>query len=106
LRLYRRIANIRDPNLLVFDEGSGTTRISSGAFSLDNDGCSTFLKSLMYRASLNVSAPLITPEKNVVILITVEAVSGRASACDEIPGPAWDWSEAYFRNSIPKMYSL
>jgi hypothetical protein len=67
--LYRRIAKHGDTSMMVYDEASGAISVSSGAFRLDSDGCSVYMRSMLEAHDLAAEA-LVRDPMNVVISIT------------------------------------
>lgn len=72
-RLFRRISKSGDTNMLLTDEATGNRMVSSGAFVMDEDGCSVYIESLLLAEELGPEA-LVDEPQNVVISVTVETV--------------------------------
>lgn len=71
--VYRRIAREGDTNMTVVDEGTGERRVRSGAFSMDADGCSVYLESVLSSDRLG-PADLIRAPQNAIISVTAGEV--------------------------------
>lgn len=93
--LLRRIARSGDTNMIVFDEGDGSERVRGGAFSMDEDGCSTYCERVLEYAGLGPSGVARSPQ-NAVVSVTVEAV--RTVQFDVHPDPWPDDSDGGIRD--------
>lgn len=82
--LLRRIATYGDTNMMVVDDVTGETRISSGAFKLDQDGCSVYRLTVLTARGLDASAVVRAPQ-NAVVAVTAGTV--RAVSLDVRPDP-------------------
>jgi hypothetical protein len=72
--LYRRIATSGDRNMLVIDEQTGEIgRVSSGAFALDEDGCSVYSHAALAQHDLGPNDVSVAPQNLVVSVTAAEA---------------------------------
>lgn len=72
--MLRRIASLADPNLVARDEATGEVRLKSGAFSYDDDGCSTYRRERLEELGLQ---PLDLIEKPVQAVVALPAARVR-----------------------------
>ncbi len=84
--LYRRIARDGDEAMIVVDEATGGRIIRSGAFVVDEDGCSVYRDSVMRESSLGL-ADLVSAPQNVIISVTVAQVRRAALGVRGDPWP-------------------
>jgi hypothetical protein len=71
--LFRRISRSGDTSMIITDEVSGDRTISSGAFVMDDDGCSVYLASILSSSNLGPEDLAVAPQ-NVVISLTAKTV--------------------------------
>lgn len=70
--VFRRVAN-DSPSMVVVDVLTGHRRPSTGAFKLDPDGISVYLRSVLSRSGLSASEVAVRPG-NLVVELPVAAV--------------------------------
>lgn len=69
--LYRRVADSGDTSMMVTDQHTNEPRPSSGAFKMNDDGCSIYLHSVLADAGMGVKDVAKTPQ-NVVFSVTAD----------------------------------
>src|SRR4051794_9022128 len=85
--LFRRIADAGDENMIVIDELTGLRRASSGAFALDDDGCSIYLQSVLAAEGLGAADVARDLRKNVVLSVLAGEVRARHLGIQRDPWP-------------------
>lgn len=84
--LLRRIATYGDTNMMVVDDATGETRISSGAFKLDEDGCSVYRSAVLATHGLDARAVVRAPQ-NAVVAVTAATVRSVSLGVRPDPNP-------------------
>lgn len=95
--LYRRIANSGPGSLVAVDEGTGERRPSSGAFKSDEDGLSTYVRSVLTANGLRPE-DLVRAPQNAVVEFAVSLPRSLALGVIGDPWPTGTDDDAHPRN--------
>lgn len=96
--LYRRIAHSGPGNLVAVDEVTGERRPSSGAFKSDDDGLSTYLRSILTASGLGPE-DLVRAPQNAVVEFAVNVPRSLALGVVGDPWPTGTDDDAHPRNA-------
>ena len=84
--LLRRIARYGDTNMVIADEATGELRVRSGAFVMNDDGCSVYCQRILEQNDMSALA-LVRRPQNAVVSVTALAVDRQGLAARADPNP-------------------